>query len=63
MNKKLIEDYLISHQFDYWEWNDKKEFLKVYKMNRNWEIPYFEFIYSVVTIDTIFQAYLIDYFI
>ena len=61
MNKESIENYLITHQFDAWEWNDKEKYLKVYKMNRNWLIPCFEFEYGIVSVDIIFKNYVVDY--
>lgn len=43
--KFKIEKYLKKHQFDF-EWNNKKQFLKIHKLGINWLIEYYDLIYN-----------------
>lgn len=52
--KYKLEQYLDKHQFTY---KFGKENLLINKMGFNWIIPYWEFQYSDVTIDTIILTY------
>lgn len=58
--REPIEDYLKSHQFDNWKWNNPKQWLQVYKFGRKWIMPYYEFTYSDMSLDEIFSVYVVD---
>lgn len=52
--KHKLEQYLDKHQFTY---KFGKENLQINKMGFNWIIPYWEFQYSDIAIDTIISTY------